>query len=167
MKKVFNILLAIALVTAFASCGSKKEKSRFQRVEEFRRELTTEDTTVMLKLADEAMEQLKNRDYDHVLATLYEYTDSTQEVKPISAATKKRYERRFKMFPVVKYQRKYYSFQLEGCNDVKYDVVFATAETAGTPTDAHTAYMFNPVKVDGEWKLCVKTPTDEIDPLMR
>lgn len=167
MKKFFNAFLVIACVGTLVSCGTKKDKSRFEQVEEFRSELTSEDTTAMLKLADDAMEQLKNRQYGEVLASLYEYTDSTAEVKPLTEATKKRYERRFKMFPVISYQRKYYSFQLEGCNDVKYDVVFATAETAGTPNDAHTAYMFNPVKVDGSWKLCVKTPTDEIDPLMR
>jgi hypothetical protein len=51
---------------------------------------------------------------------------------------------------------------LEGCNDVKYEVTFATAEqTGGQP--ATIMFMFNPVKIDGEWKLCVKTPTDEID----
>lgn len=33
----------------------------------------------MLKLCDTAMEQLKAKDYNHVLASLYEYTDSTQE----------------------------------------------------------------------------------------
>jgi hypothetical protein len=46
---------------------------------------------------------------------------------------------------------------------VKYEVVFATAEQAGTPEPAKTGYMFNPVKVDGEWKLCVKTLSDDID----
>jgi hypothetical protein len=24
-------------------------------------------------------------------------------------------------------------------------------------------FMFNPVKVDGEWKLCVKAPEKEVD----
>lgn len=130
---------------------------------EFRSELTAEDTTTMLKLCDDAMEQLKAKDYDKVLASMYEYTDSTQEVKPLSKETAARYLRMFRMFPVLDYVRKYYSFQLEGCNDVKYEVTFATAEQAGTSKPAKTGYMFNPVKVDGTWKLCVKTADEEID----
>ena len=45
----------------------------------------------MLKLCDTAMEQLKAKDYNQVLASLYEYTDSTQEIKPLSEKTRKRY----------------------------------------------------------------------------
>ena len=76
----------------------------------------------MLKLCDTAMEQLKAKDYNQVLASLYEYTDSTQEIKPLSEKTRKRYLNKFKTFPVLEYTRIYYSFQLEGCNDVKYAV---------------------------------------------
>ena len=138
-----------------------------QVVDEFRSELTEEDTAAMLKLCDDAMAQLKAKDYNAVLANLHEYTDSTQEVKPLTEKTRQRYLNKFKMFPVLDYTRVYYSFQLQGCNDVKYDVTFATAKQAGTAEPAKTAYMFNPVKVDGTWKLCVKTATDEIDMNMR
>jgi hypothetical protein len=94
--------------------------------------LTANDTTQMLKLCDNAMELLKGKKIDEVVASLYEYNDSTEELKPLSAEMKKRLERRFKMFPVLDYKREYYSFMLEGCNDVKYEVTFATAEKAGT-----------------------------------
>lgn len=152
---------------AGVSCGNNKQKSREEMVAEFRSELTTEDTTAMLKLCDTAMEQLKQKKIDEVLASLYEYTDSTQEVKKLSAKTEKAYRRRLTMFPVLEYERKYFSFQLEGCNDVKYEVIFATAEQTGTGEPAKTAFMFNPVKIDGDWKLCVKTPEDQIDETMR
>jgi hypothetical protein len=75
----------------------------------------------------------------------------------------KRLRRQFKMFPVLDYKRQYFSFMLEGCNDVKYSITFATAEQAGTKEAPVTMFMFNPVRVDGEWKLCVKTTKDEID----
>ena len=75
----------------------------------------------------------------------------------------KRLRRQFKMFPVLDYKRQYFSFMLEGCNDVKYAITFATAEQAGTKEAPVTMFMFNPVRVDGEWKLCVKTTKDEID----
>lgn len=162
MKRITVYIFISLLTLGFHSCKNKP-KSRAERVAEFRSELTAEDTTTMLKLCDDAMEQLKAKDYDKVLSTMYEYTDSTQEVKPLSKETAARYRRMFKMFPVLDYVRKYYSFQLEGCNDVKYEVTFATAEQAGTAQPAKTGYMFNPVKVDGTWKLCVKTADEEID----
>ena len=140
---IFLFILGISL---FVTSCSHKPKTREERVKEFRSELSTQDTTTM-----------------QVLASLYEYTDSTKEVKPLTKQTAEKYRKRFKMFPVLDYTRKYYSFQLEECNDVKYEVVFATAEQAGTPEPAKTGYMFNPVKVDGEWKLCVKTLSDDID----
>ena len=166
MKKTILYSLLAILVFSLCSCVEKK-KSREQQVDEFRSELTEEDTAAMLKLCDDAMAQLKAKDYNAVLANLHEYTDSTQEVKPLTEETRQRYLNKFKMFPVLDYTRVYYSFQLQGCNDVKYDVTFATAKQAGTAEPAKTAYMFNPVKVDGTWKLCVKTATDEIDMNMR
>ena len=166
MMKYSYFFLAVVLVTLTVACSSKKNKkdmSREEQIEVFRSELTEADTTAMLKLADNAMELLKAKKIDQVIASLYEYNDSTQEVTPLSELMKKRYTRRFKMFPVLDYYREYYSFMLEGCNDVKYCVTFATAEQAGTKEAPTTMFMFNPVKIDGEWKLCVKTPQDQFD----
>ena len=170
MKKTFFYFIALLFTLSFASCKKKtvdKSRERLERVMEFRSELTKEDTTTMLRLCDEAMENLKQKKYDVVLSSLYEYNDSTKEVKPLTEKTDKRYRRMFQMFPVLDYTRQYFSFQLEGCNDVKYMVVFATAEQAGTEKPAKTAYMWNPVKVDGAWKLCVKTMQEEIDPMIK
>ena len=163
MKKYSYVILAVAVLCLMSACSSKKTKSRAEQVDEFRSELTAEDTTAMLKLADEAMEQLKAKKIDQVISSLYEYNDSTKEVSELSEQNAKRYARKFKMFPVLDYQREYFSFMLEGCNDVKYRVTFATAEQAGTKEPATTMFMFNPVKIDGEWKLCVKTSTDQFD----
>lgn len=152
-------------VLCFASCGNKqkKEQTREDMIEEFRAELTLEDTTQMLTLCDNLMEQLKAKNYSEVLGSLYLYDDSTHEVSALSENIQKRYERKFKMFPVLDYKRQYYSFMLEGCNDVKYEVTFATAEQTGDKP-ATTMFMFNPVKIDGEWKVCLKNPEDETDP---
>ena len=166
MKKYLLSIASSVLVLSLASCGGK-QNSREQQKQEFISELTKEDTATMLKLCDDAMANLKAKDYNKVLASLYEYTDSTQEVKPLTEETKRRYLNKFRLFPVLDYERVYYSFQLEGCNDVKYEVTFATAEQAGTAEPAKTGYMFNPVKVDGSWKLCVKTANDQIDMNMR
>ena len=53
----------------------------------------------------------------------------------------------------------YISFTESGLNDAKYEVQFGPDE-AGAPK---TAYMFNPVKVDGQWYLCVKGANQAVD----
>lgn len=165
MRKIVALFISGMILMIVASCNG--EKSRQERVAEFRQGLTSEDTLAMLQMCDDAMEQLKAKDFDRFFANLYEYTDSTQEVKLVSEATKKTYQRRFMMFPVLEYERTGFSFQLEGCNDVRYKVTFALPDSIGTSDAPVTHYMFNPVKVDGIWKLCVKTAKDEIDMYMR
>lgn len=161
MKKISYLLIVVALVCLGTSCSNKK-KTREERIEEFRSMLTISDTTQMLQICDNAMEQLKGKKIDEVIASLYEYNDSTEELTPLTDEVKKRLANRFKRFPVLTYNRQYYSFMLEGCNDVKYEVVFATPEQTGADS-AKTMYMFNPVRVDGVWKLCVKSANDEHD----
>ena len=161
MKNFSYLLIAVALLCLATACSNKK-KTREERIEEFRSMLTTSDTTQMLQICDNAMEQLKGKKIDEVIASLYEYNDSTQELTPLSDDMKGRLQRQFHRFPVLNYERKYYSFMLEGCNDVKYEITFATAEqTGGAP--ATTMFMFNPVRVDDQWKLCVKTQDKAID----
>lgn len=162
MKRIGYLFFAIAAVLVVSSCSNKKTQTREEQIEEFRGMLTASDTTQMLQLCDNAMELLKGKKIDEVIASLYEYNDSTNELTPLSGDMKNRLQRQFNQFPVLNYERKYYSFMLEGCNDVKYEITFATAEqTGGAP--ATTMFMFNPVKVDNEWKLCIKTQDKAID----
>jgi len=165
LNRTLIISCVVLCILSIYSCKGKKDAKmeRDEQIALFQSQLTHEDSTQMLKLCDDAMELLKQRNIDQVLASLYEYTDSTKEVKPLSKEIAKEYRTKFQMFPVLEYYRKYFSFQLEGCNDVKYEVVFATPEQTGTGVPAKTAFMFNPVKVDGAWKLCVKSVDDQID----
>ena len=116
MKKLCFLAGTICALLSLNSCNScsssKDGKSREEKIEEFRSELNKEDTAIMLKLCDDAMEELKNKNYDKVLASLYEYTDSTQELKPLSKEVANKYRRKFMLFPVLDYHRIYYSFQL-------------------------------------------------------
>lgn len=162
MKKLYYCLLVVTVICIGSSCSNKGKKSE-NPVDVFRSELTAADTTAMLRLCDDAMELLKQKQVDQVLASLSEYNDSTGEVLPLSEEMSRRYARRFQMFPVLDYKRLYYSFMLEGCNDVKYEVTFATAEQTGSEADATTMFMFNPVKVNGAWSLCVKNTNHDLD----
>jgi hypothetical protein len=108
------------------------------------------------------MELLKGKKIDEVIASLHEYNDSTEELTPLSEEMKQRMKVQFQRFPVLAYEREYFSFMLEGLNDVKYRITFRTAEQNGGEP-ATTMFMFNPVKVGDEWKLCVKTMDKDID----
>ena len=82
MRKIV-VLSLFAAMFFVSSCGNK-QKTRTEEVAAFRSELTAEDTTQMLRMCDDAMEQLKARNIDQVLASLQEYSDSTNEIKPLT-----------------------------------------------------------------------------------
>lgn len=157
MRKVIYIVLSAAFVLSFTSC---KEKSRVQREQEFISELTKEDTTQMLKLSDGCMDLLKQNKIDEALSMLYEYDEESKALNPLSDETRKRLQKQFKFFPVLEYTRNYYSFMLEGVNDVKYVIKFAEEEHPEENGEAKTAFMLNPVRVDGTWYLTVKNGSD-------
>ena len=161
MKHLYYSIVIVTILLLAVSCNSNP-KIPVDKIEEFRSTLTSKDSIEMLHLCDEAMEQLIANKIQEVISSLYEYDDSTGQTNVLSEITAKRLERRLKMFPVLDYKRKYFSFMLEGCNDVEYEVVFATAEQVGTDKPATTMFMFNPVKIGGEWKLCVKMPHDNV-----
>ena len=91
--KNFSFILLLCAITLFSCTGKKKDatQQREEAIAEFRSHLTEADTTAMLKICDDAMEMLKQKKYDAVLASLYEYNDSTKEVKPLSDTTAKKY----------------------------------------------------------------------------
>ena len=79
MKKLNLFLMSVAVLMLVAACKSKP-KTREEAIEQFRSELTAEDTAAMLRICDDAMEQLKAKKIDVVLANLNEYDDSTKQI---------------------------------------------------------------------------------------
>ena len=160
MKRIQTIIsLLLVCCLALFSCGKKQPVSER---EAFRSTLTKEDTTQMLALCDQCMETLKAGQVDKALSMLHLYDDSTRTVLPLSEQKERELRRTFKLFPVVKYTRAYYTFTTEGLNDVKYNIEFFEKE-AGDPTPNSIGFMFNPVKVEGQWYLTVKEADQDID----
>lgn len=162
MKRLFYPILFIFVLSFFYAC---KEKVLVPRVpvNEFQAALNNEDTLNMLNICDSSMELLKVGDIDAVINQLYEYDDSTKTVNPISDEAALSFRRRLQLFPVYDFKRVSYKFFEEGLNDVKYEVIFAEEnhpEVNGVPK---TFFMFNPVKVDGQWYLCVKQANQRIN----
>ena len=105
MKKFNYVLVGVAVLTLATACKNKAPQTREEQIEEFRSMLTANDTTQMLQICDNAMELLKGKKIDEVIASLNEYNDSTEELTPLSDVTKKSLQRRFKLYPVLDYQR--------------------------------------------------------------
>lgn len=160
MKKILYFAVAVA-VLCVASCKQKPKTTEEAR-EEFRASLTENDTLEMQKLGEDCMELLKKKDIEAAMVMLYEYDDSTQSVQPLSDATRKRYEHLFKIFPVLDYKLAEYTFMLEGLNNLKYEIIFAEEEHPEENGVPKTSFMFNPVKIDGQWYLTVKRADQEI-----
>ena len=169
MKKILFILLAACITLSFSSCTScsRHKKTFTEKKMEFRETLTSEDTTQMLKLADDCMELLKKKDIDKAIGMLNEYDDSLNQVLPLSAKTEQSLRKQFKFFPVCKYEREYFSFMLEGLNDVRYKIWFSDEPATTETGEAVTKFMFNPIRIDGTWYLCVKSAKDDFDVLHR
>ncbi len=162
MKKISFPIFLILTLMIFTSCKNQKANKETE-VKEFQTQLTEADTTAMLSACDNCMELLKEGKIDDVLNSIYEYDDSLQQVNPLSEQTLNRYRKVFSMFHVKSYIRQYFSFQLEGLNDVKYSVKFTDDNPETGESGAVTSFMFNPVRVDGSWYVTVKRADQEID----
>lgn len=165
MKKYIICFAALAMAISFSSCS--KKKSRLEEIKEFRESLCKEDTTAVLNLADNCMKLLKEKRYDEAISMLNEYDDTLKSVKPLSKETERHLRHTFRVFPVLDYKLSYYSMQLEGLNDIKYNITFAKEEHPEKNGMPVTSLMFNPVKVDGTWYLCVKRSDQDVDELRK
>lgn len=154
MKKLFTIVVGGLLMW---SCGNseKQQPKTFENAEEeFTSTLTEADTTKVLALATEVLDSIKSGNVEWAVESLCE-VDSTGQVMPLAPDARERVARRFKTFPVVDYELDYYTFSVPMLNDLKYRTYFRErleGETGGPAM----AVMFNPVKVDGQWYLCLK-----------
>ena len=162
MKKSVYIVALFISVFAFNACKDKVVVPP-PPVNEFTTNLSDKDTLDMLKICDDCMELLKAGEIDAVVSNLYDYDDSLKTVTPISEDAARRFRRQIMIFPVHDYRRVSYKFFSEGLNDVKYEVIFAEQDKPEVNGEFKTYFMFNPVKVDGKWHLCVKQSDQRIN----
>lgn len=162
MRKYTFIAISLFCAVSFYSCKENKPQTRQDAIQEFRNGLTAEDSTTMLKLCNDCMELLKEGNIDEAINSMYVYDDSTASVSPVSEQLRNNLRHNFEVFPVLDYELEYFSFQLEGINDVKYKIQFAEGGSEETG-QFYTGFMFNPVKVDGQWFLSVKRSDQKFD----
>lgn len=163
MKKTSFIVILVMAIAMIASCNRQGAQSQGGSPSDaFINSLSNEDSVQMMKLCDDCMNLLKQREIESAVNMLCEYDDSTKSVLPLSDEARVRYMRLFTLFPVLDYNCTEITFMDEGLNNVKYEFVFALEENPAENGVPKTALMFNPVKVDGVWYLTVKRPDQKI-----
>lgn len=151
-ETVFILLFGCLLF----SCGRKEIKERMKTYadaeKEFVGSLTPKDSLTVLKMSQKCMECLKAGNVEDALKQIYMVEEG--EVVTLSEENMEELRKHFSAFPVIDYNLEYFSFSTQGCNDLKYKIEFAKKTPNGNaPT---MAFMFNPVKVDSMWYLCIK-----------
>ena len=152
-----NLFVLLATFFVLVSCGPKYSGSHGERTQkdaeaEFVSSLSSSDRDAVLTLADDCMSKLQAGRIDEAVDMIYVlYNDVVYSKSPSFTAD---LIQRFKVFPVLSFERLYYSFSTEGNNDISYSYVFEEGR------DGHPAQtiklMFNPVFIDGEWYLTFK-----------
>lgn len=162
-----NRVIKSALYVSFALCclssctgnsNNKQAKSEVKSLGEARTEfiatLSAADTSAVKSQATRCMELLKADSVDSALDMLY--TIDGAKLRKLSDEEKVRMKRRFATFPVLEYEFEYLSFSTQGYNDMKFKTFAKRGQTSGKLSQGFTL-MFNPVRIDGQWYLAIKT----------
>jgi hypothetical protein len=155
MKKVLVLLAAFAVLVSCSRpkySGSRGEKTQKDAEAEFVASLSKSDEEALLALADDCMSKFQAGRVDEALDMIYVLYNNVVYKK--SASYTAELLQRFKMFPVLSFERLYHSFSTEGNNDISYSYVFAPASSGQSAQTMKL--MFNPVYVDGQWYLTFK-----------
>ena len=156
MKKLLFLFAALAILASCAPkpkySGSRGEKTQKDAEAEFVSSLTKSDEEAVLALADECMGKFQAGQVDEALDMIHVLYNGVVYKK--SASYTAQLLQRFRMFPVLSFERLYHSFSTEGNNDVSYSYVFAPA--SGNSPAQTMKLMFNPVYSDGDWYLTFK-----------
>ena len=153
MKKSFFLLAFIILFSCGPKySGSNGEKTQKDAEAEFVGSLTKADQDAVLALADEFMGKLQAGEVEDALDMIHVLYNDVLYKK--SASYTANLVQRFRVFPVISYERVYYSFSTEGNNDISYSYVFAPA--SANHSAQTMKLMLNPVYIDGQWYLTFK-----------
>lgn len=160
-KRNWAIMATALFFLSLTGCQQRKESvAEPDEAELFREGLTAQDTVQMLDVCNRCMEMLKQGQTEEALKTLY-VVNEDGSVSPLPEDKLQELRKTFRFFPVVDYKLKGYAFDDSGLNDVKYEIQFFEKEE-GDPTPNTIAFMFNPVKYDGQWYATVKQADQKV-----
>lgn len=131
--KVINLFLILSASILVLSCRCTPQDP----TEKYLSELTQEDTTIVISLAETSMERLKDGDID--LAAQLFSGESTE------------IHTRLSNIKVMEYSVKGYEFQTPDTNPIRFRIKFG--ENPDTQNDLMMGFALNAIKTDNGWKL--------------
>ncbi|WP_373731126.1 hypothetical protein, partial [Bacteroides heparinolyticus] len=161
IKSLAEMLLCLMLMGIIASCNGKKNdkaETPEEAKEIFATTLTAADTTEVVGLANQCMDLLKENKTEEALKMIFVMNEEGEPV-PVSGEQKQKLNGKFKLFPVLEYELVNFSFASEENNDMRYKIIFD--KSGDVP--ASIGFMFNPVRIDGNWYLMLKESDQEIN----
>lgn len=120
---------------------------------EFVGSLTKTDSITVLEMSQKCMDSLKEGNIEAALGMLYVVKDG--EAVRLTNENAENLKKHFSTFPVVDYHLENFSFF--PLRDVMILNIRLNLQKKDVDGNAPTmAFMFNPVKIDGIWYLCIK-----------
>ena len=151
MKRDYFIGTFLVLLMLATSCKPEGFDRGSKQISD--ENITFVDTTLVLNETNKCIEFLHNGNINEALAMLYSKKEDG-DITPISDTEKKELEKRFLMFPILKYKLESFSFNNKEGNSVKYITEFFEKGEDNVPNTI--SLVFNPVEVDGTWYLTLK-----------
>lgn len=159
MKKTYKYIFASAVLSAtllLGACNGKKSDSADasgrpspmkEAHEKYIKNLTSSDTTEVIRLCSDFLTSLQEQRFDDAVANIYKL-DSLGTPQHLSEQEITSLRRRTQLFPVISYKCEEMTFFMPTENKITYSVAFNN----DTPP-ATMGWGFCPVFIDNKWFL--------------
>lgn len=144
------IIICSIIMASCSNCSGNKDRADSQdSVPTF----SKADTTEVLKMAENYLTHLKNKEYDAALHMLY-YVEN-DSVKPLPDDEKQKIIEQQNVFPVLDFKLESYKFVNEFNVEATYSIEFFKKPDPDDPIQNTIRITFAPVKYDGAWYLAL------------
>ena len=164
MRKLLYLCVFSALALSISSCGDKKPQSQTSTANDILKQnprydtamvRSHDDSAMIVKMANDYLELLKQNKVDEALGLLYQLDDSSHVI-PLSDSRKNVLKTNFSKYPVLSYAIDEYHLYSDFDTDVRYTFDFMV-KPEGAPENLPTSMKgaLSPFRVSGTWYLSV------------
>lgn len=155
MKQNFLFLLFLSALFVFSldSC-KKKDKQQGPQPTEFEQAMSAKDTLEVKQLVDKFFTYVKTKNFTEAAAMLYRNDEGEDhEATQLDNEEMAKVRGMLQAVPMVNYEIEYIKFDESYANEVLCNVIIAEAHD-DMPA-MKTKMFFKPIKVMGQWGLCL------------
>lgn len=156
MKPDFKYLFILSMCFSFTFCKDSKKtdsSSGDQSIDMSCPRFSEQDTTEVMRLTDEYLEHLKNRDYKAAIGMLHRIQNDS--VYPLPKEDIKQMKMQFEAIPGIKVTLDGIKLDDEHESVITYSVELFEKSEGQEHIPNTMKFSLNPQKIDGVWYLCV------------